>query len=273
MVDMGNRKSNSKDIRITFEDNHLLVVEKPPNMLTQGDQTGDEDLLTALKEYIRQKYSKPGNVYLGMVHRLDRPAGGVMVFAKTSKAASRLSDQVRTGTFGKTYLAVVHGVPDELSGTLVNYLVKDEATNTVGVVDVPSGMHCPEVSPDTPRIGRRLNESGDPGNVWTSGDPADAHKTVNARKAVLEYTVRSAADGLSLVQIKLHTGRPHQIRVQFAAIGHPLYGDQKYGASLNKPGAQLALWSAGITFTHPTLKEPVSFNSDPPLVYPWSLFA
>ncbi len=235
-MDMG----SSRDIKIIYEDNHLLVVEKPQNILTQGDQTGDEDLLTILKEDIRQRYNKPGNVYLGLVHRLDRPAGGAMVFAKTSKAASRLSDQVRTGTFGKKYLAVVHGVPDELTGTLVNYLVKDEAANTV----------------------KALDDIGDP----VPGMPA------GAKKAVLDYEVRGSANGLSLVLIKLHTGRPHQIRVQFAAIGHPLYGDQKYGASVNEPGMQLALWSVEISFIHPTLREPVSFSSDPPNAYPWTLF-
>jgi len=231
---------NGRDVKIIYEDNHLLVVEKPQNILTQGDQTGDEDLLTVLKEDIRQRYDKPGNVYLGLVHRLDRPAGGVMVFAKTSKAASRLSDQVRTGTFGKKYLAVVHGVPDEPTGTLVNYLVKDEAANTVKAVD---GI-------------------GDPASDLPAG----------AKKAVLDYEVIEAADGLSLVRIKLHTGRPHQIRVQFAAIGHPLYGDQKYGASLNEPGMQLALWSVEISFIHPTLREQVTFSSDPPGAYPWTLF-
>jgi len=163
-----------------------------------------------------------------------------MVFAKTSKAASRLSDQVRTGTFGKKYLAVVHGVPDEPTGTLVNYLVKDEAANTVKAVD---GI-------------------GDPASDLPAG----------AKKAVLDYEVIEAADGLSLVRIKLHTGRPHQIRVQFAAIGHPLYGDQKYGASLNEPGMQLALWSVEISFIHPTLREQVTFSSDPPGAYPWTLF-
>ena len=281
IVDMGNRNVSSKDIRIVFEDNHLLVVEKPPNMLTQGDHTGDGDMLTALKEYIRQKYNKPGNVYLGLVHRLDRPAGGGMVFAKTSRAASRLSDQMRTGAFGKTYLAVVHGVPDKLSGTLVNYLIKDEATNIVKAVDVPysegssRALHNNEGNSRAHPIRAHSNNEGGlrahPNNEGSSGIHV-ANMPANAKKAVLDYEARSTADGLTLVQIRLRTGRPHQIRVQFAAIGHPLYGDQKYGATLNRPGEQLALWAAGITFIHPTLKEPVSFNSDPPSAYPWSLF-
>jgi 23S rRNA pseudouridine1911/1915/1917 synthase len=224
-------------IDILFEDNHVLVVVKPPNMLTQGDRTGDEDLLTALKEDLKVRYDKPGNVYLGLVHRLDRPVGGAMVFAKTSKAASRLSDQIRRREFGKAYMAVVYGIPEPVSGTLTHYLDKDEETNTVRIV-----------------------KSSDEG-----------------KKAVLDYVVKDTKEGLSLVSVRLHTGRPHQIRVQLSAIGHPLYGDQKYGASLNgtplnKPGMQLALWSAEVGFEHPTLKRYMSFNSLPPETYPWKLF-
>lgn len=224
--------SLKKKIEILYEDNHILVVVKPPNMLTQGDQTGDEDLLTALKEDIKVRYNKPGNVFLGLVHRLDRPVGGVMVFARTSKAASRLSDQIRKREFEKSYMAVVHGVPVQAAGTLVHYLVKDEAANRVRTVK----------SPD------------------------------EGKQASLDYVVKASKDGLSLVNIKLHTGRPHQIRVQMAAIGHPLYGDQKYGAEVNKPGMQLALWSAEIGFQHPTLKRQMSFQSNPPKEYPWSMF-
>ncbi len=231
-MNMKNSMNIKKKIEILYEDNHILVVVKPPNMLTQGDQTGDEDLLTVLKEDIKARYNKPGDVFLGLVHRLDRPVGGVMVFARTSKAASRLSEQIRSREFDKSYTAVVHGVPSQASGTLVHYLVKNEATNTVRVVKSP--------------------EEG--------------------KAASLEYDLIASGDGLSLVHIKLHTGRPHQIRVQMAAIGHPLYGDQKYGAELNKPGMQLALWSAEIGFQHPTLKQQMSFTSTPPKEYPWSIF-
>ncbi|HEX2944504.1 MAG TPA: RNA pseudouridine synthase [Clostridia bacterium] len=222
----------SDRIEILYEDNHVLVVVKPQNMLTQGDQTGDENLLDILKEDLKVRYNKPGNVWLGLVHRLDRPVGGAMVFAKTSKAASRLSDQIRRREFGKTYLAVVYGDPEPISGTLVHYLDKDEKTNTVHIV-----------------------KSSDEG-----------------KKAVLDYVVKDSREGFSLVAVKLHTGRPHQIRVQLSAIGHPLYGDQKYGASLNKPGMQLALWSAEVGFEHPTLKQYLSFDSQPPHTYPWNLF-
>lgn len=228
MADMRNRIK----INILYEDNHVLVVEKPPNMLTQGDITGDEDLLTLLKEDLKRRYDKPGNVYLGLVHRLDRPVGGAMVFAKTSKAASRLSEQIRNWELDKSYMAVIHGVPKQPAGTLINYLVKDETTNIVKVVQSP--------------------EEG--------------------KKASLDYIVKDSKNGLSLVNIKLHTGRSHQIRVQFAALGHPLYGDQKYGASLNRSGMQLALWSVEVGFVHPTLRQYQSYQSTPPAVDPWNLF-
>jgi len=254
--------NNKYSIKIIYEDNHLLVVEKPQNMLTQGDQTGDDDLLSVLKDDIKQRYNKPGNVYLGLVHRLDRPVGGVMVFAKTSKAASRLSDQIRTKEFDKTYMAVIHGVPDKPSDTLVNYLVKDERTNTVRVIDVP----------DSKAFARSEKSARDSGGSASDSISHTAGHSENAKKAILDYNLKDSRDGFSLVQIKLHTGRPHQIRVQFAAIGHPLYGDQKYGATVNKPGMQLALWSAEIGFIHPTLKEYVSFSSNPPQIYPWNLF-
>lgn len=223
---------NTPKINILYEDNHILVVEKPPNVLTQSDITGDEDLLTLLKEDLKQRYNKPGNVYLGLVHRLDRPVGGTMVFAKTSKSASRLSDQIRKGEFHKAYMAVIHGSPEQLSGMLKNFLVKDEATNIVRVTQVP--------------------EEG--------------------KAAVLEYEVSGSKESLSLVKIKLHTGRSHQIRVQLAHMGHPIYGDQKYGASMNKPGMQLALWSAEIGFSHPTLRQQLFFASQPPSEFPWNIF-
>lgn len=222
------------EINILYEDNHLLVVEKPPNILSQADDTGDPDLLSLLKAGVKQRYNKPGEVYLGLVHRLDRPVGGVMVFARTSKAASRLSDQIRQGTFRKTYLAVVHGVPDKPAAMLEHYLCKDAATNTVSVV---SAKH--------------------PG----------------AKKALLDYEVLDRAEGMSLVRIHLHTGRSHQIRVQMAAIGHPLAGDQKYGVQKGETGLQIALWSSSITCTHPTTRQEMTFHSAYPDCFPWSAFS
>lgn len=219
-------------IPILYEDNHLLVVEKPVNVPTQGDASGDPDLLSILKEDIKVRYQKPGRVYLGLVHRLDRPVGGVMVFARTSKAASRLADQLRTGAFKKTYLAVVHGQLEK-KGRLEHFLAKNRTTNMVHVVSSA--------------------EAG-------------------GKKAVLEYERLAVEKGFSLVRVNLLTGRAHQIRVQFSTIGHPLYGDQKYGPSHNKPGQQIALWSQQILFRHPTKKEEMIFSSSPPDRTPWNLY-
>lgn len=219
-------------IQIIYEDNHLLVVNKPPNILSQADRTGDADLLSLLKEDLKLRYAKPGNVYLGLVHRLDRPVGGVMVFAKTSKAASRLSDQVRTRELAKVYLAVVHGTPKQAQ-RLRHFLLKDSRTNLVSAVD---------------------------------------KDIAGAKEAVLDYELLESSKGLSLLRVSLLTGRSHQIRVQLAASGHSLYGDQRYGAELNKPGQQIALFSHQITCQHPTLKEPITFSAFPELVHPWSLF-
>jgi 23S rRNA pseudouridine1911/1915/1917 synthase len=223
---------NSPSIPIIYEDNHLLIVVKPPNMPSQADDSLDLDLLTALKEDIKQRYAKPGSVYLGLVHRLDRPVGGLMVFAKTSKAASRLSESIRSRDFGKYYWAVIHGTPKKAQDKLVHYLVKDTKTNMVSAVD----RNHPE-----------------------------------AKEAILEYRTIANHKDLSLVYVQLHTGRSHQIRVQFAAIGNSLYGDQRYGALVNQAGQQIALWSAELSFEHPTLKERVTFHSTPPITtYPWN---
>ena len=220
-------------IPILFEDNHLLLVEKPINVPVQGDSSGDLDLLTMLKNDIKVRYQKPGNVYLGLVHRLDRPVGGAMVFAKTSKAASRLSDMLRKHVIERNYLAVVHGTPNKKRGQLVHYLHKDHRKNKVSVV--------------------------------SSNHP-------NAKKAVLDYEIIESKKGLSLLSVNLHTGRPHQIRVQLSTIGNPLFGDQKYGEHLNKPGQQLALWAHSIYFEHPVKKEPTGARSLPPSKYPWDLW-
>lgn len=221
------------EIPIIFEDNHLLVVEKPPNVLSQGDRTGDADMLTLLKKDIKTRYNKPGNVYLGLVHRLDRPVGGVMVFAKTSKAASRLSDQIRRRKFGKRYMAVVHGKLRSSRDTLTHYLLKNRRTNTVSAVK---------------------------------------RSTKRAKKAILDYEVVGTTGDFSLVKIDLHTGRPHQIRVQFSEIGHPLYGDQRYNLRKDNKKGRIALWSHQIICTHPTLREEMVFTSLPVKRDPWTWF-
>lgn len=220
-------------IPIIFEDNHMLVVEKPPNMLSQEDKTKDIDILTLLKKKIKIRDKKPGNVFLGLVHRLDRPVGGVMVLAKTSKCASRLSDQMRRGEFKKTYMGVIHGVPKTRASTLENYLLKNHKTNTVSVVD--------------------KNIKG-------------------AKKAVMDYKILDVSDDFSLVKVNLRTGRPHQVRVQLSVMGHPLYGDQRYGYKVNKEGQQIALWSHNITCKHPVFKEKISFTSFPKKQRPWNIF-
>lgn len=220
-------------IKVIYEDNHLLVVEKPVNILSQGDDTNDKDMVNLLKQYVKEKYNKPGNVYIGLIHRLDRPVGGAMVFAKTSKAASRLSEQVRNKTFKKTYRAIIHGNMNKLDDTLKDYLYKNKKTNMVSVVN-------------------------------------KNHK--EAKDAELSYKTLDRKNGFSLVEIDLKTGRSHQIRVQFASRKHPLFGDQRYGQDVNKVGQQISLWSYKIEIEHPTTKEKMEFICEPPNEYPWDLF-
>jgi 23S rRNA pseudouridine1911/1915/1917 synthase len=219
--------------KLIYEDNHLLVVEKPVNIPSQADESNDPDLLSILKSDLKYRYQKPGQVYLGLVHRLDRPVGGVMVFAKTSKAAARLSAQIRENIFKKSYLAILNGRLEHPQGTLRHFLLKDSYANKVSAVSGPQ---------------------------------------TGAKEAFLDYKVVSESEGLSLVHIDLQTGRSHQIRVQFAAVGHPLYGDQKYGVLYSRPGQQIALWSTQIRCLHPTKNEPMIFEDFPPQVYPWNLF-
>ncbi len=178
-----------KDIKILFEDNHLLVVLKPPYVPVQADESGDDDMLTLLKRYLVEKYDKPGDAFLGLVHRLDRPTGGVMVFAKTSKCASRLSEQLRDGEVEKKYLAIVEGTPRERGEKLINYLKKSPDNNV--------------------RIVPQLEDG--------------------AKYAELDYKVLSSKDGMSLIGVNLVTGRGHQIRVQMANLGTPIVGDCRYG--------------------------------------------
>ncbi len=223
-----------KDIPIIYEDNHILVVVKPVNVPSQEDSTKDPDMLTLLKEYLRETYHKTGNVYLGLVHRLDRPTGGVMVFAKTSKAAERLSESLREKDMEKKYLAVLSAVPPKKRGRLENYLLKDEAKNIVSVV--PMAVE-------------------------------------GAKYAALDYLILEKKDKICLVEVKLHTGRSHQIRVQTANIGCPIVGDQKYAGNKYVKANQLALWSTELRFTHPTKKEIMVFRAFPDdTVFPWNEF-
>lgn len=213
-----------QELNVLYEDNHIIVVVKPNNIPSQGDKTGDEDMLTIIKAYIKQKYNKPGEVYLGLVHRLDRPTGGVMVFARTSKAAGRLSEQIRNKEIQKKYIATCDGKFEKSSDTWKDFLLKNERTNMSKVV--------------------------------TEG-------TKNAKEAVLDYEVVNYNEktDLSVVKVNLHTGRHHQIRVQFASRGHSLFGDQKYGT--RGRGKQLRLWAYYLSFTHPVTKEKMEFESMP----------
>lgn len=210
-------------IKVVYEDNHVIVVIKPAGIPSQADKSGDIDMLTLVKTYIKEKYNKPGEVYLGLVHRLDRMTSGVMVFAKTSKAASRLSNCIREGNFKKEYLAVVTGKLQD-SGILENYLFKDERTNTSSVV---------------------------------------SENKKNAKLAKLEYKVIGNTlykdEEYTYVRIKLYTGRHHQIRVQFSHISHSLFGDVKYGGIKG----DLALVACNLKFIHPTKDEVMEFEYMP----------
>lgn len=212
------------ELNVIYEDNHIIVVEKPAGIPTQADISGDVDMYTLVKEYIRKKYNKPGNVFVGIVHRLDRPVGGIMVFARTSKGASRLSEEIRNRNFKKTYLAVVSGLLKEKKGTLENYLLKDESKNKSFVV---------------------------------------SKDTKGAKIARLDYEVISEnkKDNTSVVKVELHTGRHHQIRLQFASIGHPLVGDSKYGKDNGK--SNVKLWAYKLSFKHPTRDEIMEFKLEP----------
>lgn len=226
------KKDMIKEVKVIYEDNHILVAQKPPNVPSQGDKTGDIDMLTIIKEYLKEKYQKPGNVYLGLVHRLDRPVGGVMVFAKTSKAAARLSEEVRQKSMQKEYLTVVDGRMEEKQGILEDYLLKNQRNNMSQVVK---------------------------------------EGTKHAKYAKLEYEELKYREdnNISLLRIKLYTGRHHQIRLQLASRGHGIYGDQKYGTRGKQK--QIALWAYRLSFVHPTTKERLEFTCLPEANGTWSI--
>ncbi len=204
---------------ILYEDNHLIAVEKPHGQPTQGDDSGDLSLLDEVKEFIKERDQKPGNVFVGLLHRLDRPVGGVVLFAKTSKAASRLSDQIRRHTVEKVYLAKVEGAPKQTEGEVHQWLVKDEKTNTVKAYD---------------------------------------HEVSGSLRAETRYRLlKPVSDKTSLVEIHPKTGRPHQIRLAMSSLGAPIVGDVKYGAK-TKYGGNLALQAQSLSFDHPITKERIT---------------
>lgn len=221
-----------QNLKVIYEDNHIIVVEKQPNIPSQADKTEDIDMITIIKNYLKIKYNKSGNVYLGLVHRLDRPVGGVMVFAKTSKAASRLSNQVREKVFKKKYLAVVDGKVEPKKRILEDYLYKDERNN----------------------ISRVVNK-----------------EKKNSKYAKLDYEVLhyNNIKDLTLLKINLYTGRHHQIRVQLANFGHSIFGDNKYGS--RGRGKQIALWAYQLEIEHPITKEKLLFSDLPEPIGTWCI--
>lgn len=212
-------------MKVVYEDNHIIIVNKCSGEIVQGDKTGDKPLSDTVKEYIKQKYNKPGNVFLGVVHRLDRPVSGLVVFAKTSKALSRLNDMFRTGDVHKTYWAVVKRRDIATEGMLTDWLTRNERQNK-------SYAHEREV----------------PG----------------AKKAVLKYKVRAVADNYMLIEVTLLTGRHHQIRCQLAHMGCPIKGDLKYGAPRSNPDGSISLLSRRVEFVHPVSKENIVAYADVP---------
>lgn len=224
---------NKYNIDIVYEDNHLLVINKKPSQIVQGDKTGDIPLTELLKSYLREKYNKPGNIYVGLVHRLDRPTSGLVVFAKTDKAGSRLSKLFQERDLKKTYWAVVQNPPPEEHGLLFHYLKKNEQKNRSFVV-----------SPET------------------SG----------AKKAELSYTYLGRSDRYHLLEIELLTGRHHQIRCQLAHIGSPIKGDVKYGFDRANPDLSIHLHARYINLIHPVKKESLQLIADPPKDPVWDYF-
>ena len=208
-----------------YEDNHIIIVDKQPGEIVQGDKTGDTPLSETIKAYLKEKYNKPGNVFCGVVHRLDRPVGGVVIFAKTSKALSRLNEMLRKGEIHKTYWALVEGHPEKEEGRLENWLASDGRLNKTFV----SSQSNPE-----------------------------------AKKCALTYKTIGRGDRYTLLEINLLTGRKHQIRCQLANIGHCIKGDLKYGAKRSNPGGGISLLARHIEFIHPVSKTPISIDAPIP---------
>lgn len=219
--------------RILYEDNHLIVVDKMCGELSQGDDTGDRTLADAVKAYLKNKYSKPGNVYLGIPHRLDRPTSGVMVYARTEKALVRLNEAFRTDDVSKTYWAIVDRLPPKDSDTLTHYIVRDSQANK-------STAYMKEVK--------------------------------GAKKAVLKYTLLASSQRYHLLGIDLYTGRHHQIRAQLKAIGLHIKGDLKYGFPRSNPDGGICLHARRIEFTHPVRRERLTIVAPPPRDALWDWF-
>jgi len=225
--------NESIERQILYQDNHLIIVNKLPSQIVQGDKTGDEPLSEILKKYIKEKYHKPGEVFLGVVHRLDRPVSGVVLFARTSKALSRLNEMLKERTIKKIYWAVVKNQPPEKTGHLIHYLFRDEKKNKSFIV---------------------------------------SENRKDAKKAELIYHLLKSSDNYHLLEIELLTGRHHQIRAQLAHIGCPVKGDLKYGFPRTNPDASIHLHSRRIKFLHPVKKEQLAIEAPPPDDPLWNYF-
>jgi len=219
--------------RVLFEDNHLIAVNKLPSEIVQGDKTGDTPLSEDVKQYIKEKYDKPGKVFLGVIHRIDRPVSGVVVFARTSKALSRMNELVKEREMDKIYWAIVKNRPDNLEGELRHFLVRNEKKN--------------------------------------KSFASISHKK-GAKEGVLKYKLQKESKDYRLLEIELLTGRHHQIRAQLAAIGCPIKGDLKYGFDRSNKDASISLHARSVFFVHPVSKEPISIIADPPQDVLWDYF-
>jgi 23S rRNA pseudouridine1911/1915/1917 synthase len=221
------------DLNIIFEDNHVIVVNKKASEIVQGDKTGDETMPDKIKAYLKEKYQKPGNVFCGVVHRLDRPTSGAVVFARTSKALERLNAQFREKETNKVYWAIVESKPAQASGTLVHYLKKNEKQNK---------------------------------------SYATVDEVLGSKKAILHYELIGSSDKYFLLEIELETGRHHQIRVQLSSIGCRIKGDVKYGAKRPNPDGSISLHARTLEFNHPTSKETLKFTAPVPNDPLWLFF-
>ncbi len=227
------KKSNT-DPDILYEDNHLIIINKPPSAIVQGDKTGDEPLSEKLKNYIKIKFHKPGEVFLGVVHRIDRPVSGAVIFARTSKALSRLNEMLKQGEIHKIYWAVVKQQPPEIHGHLIGYLSRNEVKNKSFITQFPV-----------------------PG----------------AKKAELKYHHIASSKDYHLLEVELLTGRHHQIRAQLAALGCPIKGDLKYGYPRSNPDGSIHLHSRSLEFIHPVKKEVIHIIATTPPDSLWDYFS
>lgn len=221
-------------MEVVYEDNHIIIVNKRSGEIVQGDKTGDKPLAETVKDYIKVKYHKPGNVFLGVVHRLDRPVSGLVLFARTSKALTRLNDLFRTGDIHKTYWAIVKNTPTQPEGTLENWIVRNEKQNKSYAHD---------------------------------------HEVPGAKRALLSYRIIGKTDRYTLLEIHLMTGRHHQIRCQLSHMGCPIRGDLKYGAPRSNPDGGISLMAKQIDFVHPVTKEQITIKAPTPSDALWQALA